>query len=46
MMERRAPRPSSRGEDARRSIVSFFCWTASEFAYFFGLKSSDAEFMQ
>jgi hypothetical protein len=41
-MEGRASRPSSRGKDARRSIVFCFCGMA----YFFGLKSRDAEFMQ
>jgi hypothetical protein len=40
-MEGRAPWPVQPGEDARRSIVSFF-WDV----YFFGLKSRDAEFMQ
>ncbi len=41
-MEGRGLCPSSRGEDARRSIVFCFCGIA----YFFGLKSREAEFMQ
>lgn len=35
------------GEDARRSVVFFFLWIACRWAaYFFGLKSRDAEFIQ
>jgi hypothetical protein len=44
-MERSATRRSGPGEDARRSI-GFFCGSFFGDAYFFGLKSSDAEFMQ
>jgi len=50
MMERRASHPSGtmvagRGRPALHRFFFLF-QSLAEFAYFFGLKSSDAEFMQ